>query len=165
MLPLVFLPGTPTLLAGQGAALARRQALLDGAGFTAVTIHEGPPPLALLDGMRLVFGAGLAPDESEALAAAARARGIAVNIEDVPALCDMHVPAVVRRGGLAISISTGGAVPALASLLRARLEQLFGAVKTIARTLGPAVVIEPEGGHAGRAMDPDALDQAAAQAL
>jgi hypothetical protein len=44
-------------------------------------------------------------------------------------------------------------------------DELIGAVKTIARTLGPALVIEPEGGHAGRAMDADALDQAAAQAL
>src|SRR5206468_2081113 len=81
MLPLVFLPDTPTLLAGRGPALAKRHAVLAAAGFTVLTVHEGMPLPAMLDGMRLVFGAGLTPDESAALAATARERGIAVNIE------------------------------------------------------------------------------------
>ena len=42
-------------------------------------------------------------------------------------------------------------------------EELRGAVRTIARTLGPAVVVEVEGARPSRAMDPEALEQAASQ--
>ncbi len=126
MLPVVFLPDTPVLLAGLGPALARREILLRGAGLTALTICQGPPDLVLLDGMRLAFGAGLDAPDSAALAAAARTRAIPVNIEDVPALCDFHVPALVRRGDLLLTVSTGGTAPGLSSLLREHLEHLFG---------------------------------------
>ncbi|MGG5821115.1 precorrin-2 dehydrogenase/sirohydrochlorin ferrochelatase family protein [Falsiroseomonas sp. HW251] len=126
MLPLVFLPDTPVLLAGRGGAFARRRALLEGAGLTRIAVHEGVPPEAALRRQRLVFGAGLEPEESEWLAAAARARGVTVNIEDVPHLCDVHVPALVRRGDLLLTVSTGGAAPALSAALRAWLQDSFG---------------------------------------
>ena len=128
MLPLVFLPETPVLLAGRGTAFAKRRALLQGAGLTRLAIHDGVPPEAALDGQRLVFGAGLDPAESEWLAAATRARCIPVNIEDVPHLCDLHVPALVRRGDLLLSVSTGGAAPALSAAVRGWLEDQFGEV-------------------------------------
>lgn len=126
MLPLVFLPETPVLLAGRGPNFDKRRRLLTDAGLTALRIIEGAPPDSALERMRLVFGAGLSPEESESLAAAARARGIPVNIEDVPHLCDVHVPALVRRGALLLTVSTGGGAPALAAELRAWLEQAFG---------------------------------------
>ncbi len=126
MLPLVFLPDTPTLLAGSGPAFAKRRALLEAAGIRRLTLVPGRPEPAMLDGQRLVFGAGLPGACAEWLAAAARARGIPVNIEDVPELCDMHVPALVRRGELLLTVSTGGRAPALAAALRARLEAAFG---------------------------------------
>jgi len=56
----------------------------------------------------------------------AHARGIWVNIVDVPALCDFIAPAVISRGDLQIAISTGGAAPALAKYLRRKLEPLIG---------------------------------------
>ena len=40
-------------------------------------------------------------------------------------MCDFYYPAVVRRGGLQIAISTGGASPALAKRLREELEHEF----------------------------------------
>lgn len=126
MLPLVFLPETPTLLAGRGPAFAKRRALLEGAGMTRLAVHEGLPPALALEGRRLVFGAGLTDAESEWLATAARIRGVPVNIEDVPHLCDLHVPALVRRGELLLTVSTGGAAPALSAALRAWLEEAFG---------------------------------------
>ena len=43
MLPLVFLPGTPTLLAGRGPAFAKRRALLEEAGLRALTVVPGAP--------------------------------------------------------------------------------------------------------------------------
>jgi precorrin-2 dehydrogenase / sirohydrochlorin ferrochelatase len=126
MLPLVFLPETPVLLAGLGPAFAKRRALLQEAGLANITLHEGLPDLFLLEGQRLVFGAGLDLADSEWLATEARALGIPVNIEDVPPLCDFHVPALVRRGDLLLTVSTGGTAPAMAAALRGWLEGAFG---------------------------------------
>lgn len=52
--------------------------------------------------------------------------GVLCNVVDQPALCDFYYPAVVRRGDLQIAISTNGLSPALASSIRAELEQRFG---------------------------------------
>ncbi len=49
-----------------------------------------------------------------------------VNVEDVLPLCDFHVPAIVRRGELLLTASTGGAVPGLARRLREWLAEEFG---------------------------------------
>lgn len=53
-------------------------------------------------------------------------RGILVNVVDKPELCSFIVPASVMRGDLCISISTGGASPALARNIRENLERHFG---------------------------------------
>ncbi|WP_431302917.1 NAD(P)-dependent oxidoreductase [Sediminicoccus sp. BL-A-41-H5] len=125
MMPLVFTKATPVLLVGRGPAFEKRRALLDAAGLP-LTLHATQPDDAALDAARLVFGAGLDEAEGEALAAAARARRIPVNIEDVPHLCDVHVPALIRRGDLLLTVSTGGGAPAMAAALRAWLERRFG---------------------------------------
>ena len=52
--------------------------------------------------------------------------GIWVNVVDQPELCTFHVPAVMRRGMMSISVSTSGASPLLAAKIRKRLEQDFG---------------------------------------
>ncbi len=49
-----------------------------------------------------------------------------VNVEDVPGLCDFHVPANVRRGELVFTVSTCGRAPGLARRLREWLEDAFG---------------------------------------
>ena len=49
-----------------------------------------------------------------------------VNVVDAPELCNFIAPAVVRRGALAIAVSTGGASPAMASAVRRELELLYG---------------------------------------
>jgi precorrin-2 dehydrogenase/sirohydrochlorin ferrochelatase len=126
MLPLVFTRDTPVLLAGDGPAFEKRRALVEAAGMRVVLVHRGRPPEHLLDEVRLVLGAGLSDEDSEWLAAAARARRIPVNIEDVMHLCDVHVPAIVRRGDLLLTVSTGGGAPAVASAVRAQLEEAFG---------------------------------------
>jgi siroheme synthase-like protein len=52
----------------------------------------------------------------------AEAAGVWVNSADDPERCSFILPAVARRGALAISVSTGGRSPALASWLRRSFE-------------------------------------------
>lgn len=52
--------------------------------------------------------------------------GILVNVVDRPEFCSFIVPATIIRGDLSISISTGGASPALARNIRESLEKQFG---------------------------------------
>ena len=143
MLPLIHLPGTPVLLAGRGPALAKRIDLLEAAGLTALTVHSDAADAPLVERLGgrlrpalptpreiaatcLLFVAGLTDAESRPLATEARALRIPVNVEDVPDLCDLHVPAILRRGQLVLTVSTGGSAPAMAAALRAWLAEAFG---------------------------------------
>ena len=54
-----------------------------------------------------------------------RQRGILVNAVDDPLNCDFYVPAVLRRGSLAIAISTEGRSPMFAAHLRRKLEDII----------------------------------------
>jgi precorrin-2 dehydrogenase/sirohydrochlorin ferrochelatase len=75
------------------------------------------------------FLAVCATDSEEvnrAVHAEAEERRCLVNVVDVPELCSFIVPSVVRRGGLQIAISTGGAAPAVAKRLRKRLSSELG---------------------------------------
>lgn len=63
---------------------------------------------------------------NESVKSAGNAAGALVNVVDVPDLCDFYVPASLRRGDLQITISTGGACPALAKHLRQELEAHIG---------------------------------------
>lgn len=79
-----------------------------------------------LEGAALAF---VAVDDAAVSAAAARdakGSGVPVNVVDRPELCDFFVPSVLRRGLLAIAVSTGGASPAWARNIRRRLEGEFG---------------------------------------
>jgi precorrin-2 dehydrogenase/sirohydrochlorin ferrochelatase len=48
------------------------------------------------------------------------------NVEDVPELCSFILPAIHRRGPIALAVSTGGASPALAQHLRDRFAAQVG---------------------------------------
>jgi precorrin-2 dehydrogenase / sirohydrochlorin ferrochelatase len=79
-----------------------------------------------LDGAFLCVAAPAGPADGAALYAAGRARGVLVNVMDDVPHCDFAAPAVVRRGHLAVAVSTGGRSPALARRLRQELGQRFG---------------------------------------
>ncbi len=80
---------------------------------------------AHLDGARLVFAATGEEAADAAVAAAARAQKIPVNVVDRPALCDFLTPAIVNRAPVAIAIGTEGAAPVLAQMVRARIDAAF----------------------------------------
>jgi len=52
--------------------------------------------------------------------------GVWVNSADDPARCTFTLPAVVRRGDVQLTASTGGASPGLSAWLRERIEALAG---------------------------------------
>lgn len=128
MLPLILTPNSASIgVAGKGEALAGRLRMLDRAGFSdRVVFGERLPEARELDGLDILFVAGLGEAESRELHRAAKAHGTMVNVEDLPKFCDFHVPAHVRRGDLLITISTGGRSPGLSATVREFLEALFG---------------------------------------
>ena len=77
-----------------------------------------------LDDAALVFIAEEG-DDAELAKTEARARGIPLNVVDVPAECDFYTPSIVDRAPLTIAISTEGDAPVLARLVRARIEAML----------------------------------------
>jgi precorrin-2 dehydrogenase/sirohydrochlorin ferrochelatase len=89
-------------------------------------LYERLPVKADLEDAALVLIAGLPRDEAARIAALARAVGALVNVEDQPDLCDFHIPAVVRRGDLVLTASTGGRAPGLSQTIKSHLQEQFG---------------------------------------
>jgi precorrin-2 dehydrogenase / sirohydrochlorin ferrochelatase len=122
MLPVVLNPQNVRIgLAGSGEAHARRLTTIRASGTEPAPVTS----VSDLKGLSVLFVAG--HEDAAVLAAAARAIGILVNVEDRPELCDFHVPAMARRGDLILTVSTAGKAPGLARRLREWLEEHFGA--------------------------------------
>ena len=62
---------------------------------------------------------------SEAVARAAKAGGILVNVADTPDLCDFYLGSVVKRGNLKIAISTNGKSPTIAKRLKEEIGNMI----------------------------------------
>ncbi len=75
-----------------------------------------------IDGARLVIAATDSRATNRAVARAANERGIVVNVVDDLELSSGILPAIVDRSPLVIAISTQGTAPALARLVRERIE-------------------------------------------
>lgn len=119
------LTGRPCAVIGSGSEAERKIAALRRAGAEVRCAREFDP--ALLENAALVMVAGASLAAGETVARAARALGIPVNVMDEPGLCTFLMPAIVDRAPVVVAISTGGAAPALARLLRLRLERLLPA--------------------------------------
>lgn len=75
-----------------------------------------------LEGARLAFVATDSREVNAAAAEEAGALGVPVNVADDPEASTFEVPALIKRGGIAIAVSTGGRSPAFARRLREELE-------------------------------------------
>jgi uroporphyrin-III C-methyltransferase/precorrin-2 dehydrogenase/sirohydrochlorin ferrochelatase len=92
----------------------------------AVEIRRRRLEPADLDGACFVVAA--APrDVNREVAAAAHPRGVLVNAVDDVENASAYLGGVVRRGGVTVALSTDGAAPALAGLLREALEDVLPA--------------------------------------
>ncbi|HHG89035.1 MAG TPA: siroheme synthase [Devosia sp.] len=108
------------------------------AGFSALDVEvvtrglEGND----LEGAALVFVASCGPDAELAISEARR-KNIPVNIVDQPEECDFYTPAIIDRAPVSIAISTEGAAPVLARLVRGKIEgALVPHLGTLARVAG-----------------------------
>jgi len=89
-----------------------------------------------LDGVALAVAATNDAALNARVSAAARARNVLVNVVDDGELSSFIVPAVVDRSPLVVAISTGGAAPVLARLVRERLETIIdGSLGSLAALL------------------------------
>ncbi|VAW19002.1 Precorrin-2 oxidase @ Sirohydrochlorin ferrochelatase activity of CysG / Uroporphyrinogen-III methyltransferase [hydrothermal vent metagenome] len=73
----------------------------------------------------IAYGASGDPARDQLLVTAAHAAGALVNIADISEYCDFITPALVDRSPIVIAISSGGAAPIIARVLRARIEALI----------------------------------------
>ena len=102
-----------------------------------------------LDDAAMIFIASDGEDATFA-EAAARAKGIPVNVVDKPERCDFFTPAIVDRAPLSIAIASEGAAPVIARRVRAAIEAALppelGALTALAGSLRGAVADRlPEG--------------------
>ena len=134
-LPLFFdLAGRTVLVAGQRGAADRRAALARAAGATVRRVAT-----VEVEDLKDVVAAFVATGDAETDRVAAetiRGTRVPVNVADRPALSDFIMPAIIDRDDVVVAVSTGGASPTLATMLRARIEALLperiGAVAKLA---------------------------------
>ncbi len=146
-LPIFFnLKGKHCLCVGGGEVAARKVALLleAGAEVTVIAPELGTTMrqfsdtgkiaylnqafrLDMLDNCALAFAATNDEAMNRQVSDAAKERGIPVNVVDRPDLCTFIMPSIIDRSPVIVAVSTSGASPVLARLIRARLETLIPA--------------------------------------
>jgi precorrin-2 dehydrogenase / sirohydrochlorin ferrochelatase len=142
MIPIMLDPALVRVaLCGEGELTLRRLAWLQACGARPVIFAPMPsqalaelggdkiirrlPSKVDLTGLAAIWIADLSNDIAGPIAEMGRGLNVLVNVEDVLDYCDFHTPAIVHRGRLTFAIGTGGASPAIASLIRQRLETAF----------------------------------------
>ena len=146
-LPVFFqIKGKPVAVAGGGTVAARRAELALRAGAKVRVFSEKLSddfrPIAVEDrfshaaraitlddisGAALIFCATGDANADREIGRLATIAKVPVNVADAPDLCDFIMPSIVDRDPLVIAISTGGASPVFARMIRARLESVIPA--------------------------------------
>lgn len=100
----------------------------------------------LVQGRALVFAATASGDLNRALAACCRKHGVPCNVANAPAAGSFIVPARVESGPITLALSTGGASPALAKVLKQDLEKWldgrYARVANILEKIRPLVLAQ-----------------------
>lgn len=132
------------LVVGAGEIAARKIELLARAGAKITVIARDISPavssmaethrLTLLQksfsptdliGFRLVVSATDNSTTNNLVAKTANEHNILVNVVDNPSLCSFIFPAIIDRSPIIAAVSSGGAAPVLARLLRAKIESVI----------------------------------------
>ena len=150
-LPLFFdLAGRKVVVVGEGPKADLRADLARSAGADVRRLTGSSVTVEDFRGAVAAFVATADEDTDTAVYGLAKAAGVPVNVADRPALCDFIMPAIVDRGGVVVAISTGGASPTLATVLRGRIEaalpERLGVLARLAatyRTQVNALISEP----------------------
>jgi uroporphyrin-III C-methyltransferase/precorrin-2 dehydrogenase/sirohydrochlorin ferrochelatase len=113
----------PALVVGHGENADRKAAALRKCGALVTQTARFSPDS--LNRCAIAIGAEAPEEDLAALVCAARARGIPVNVVDRPEFCSFITPAVIDRDPITIAVSSSGAAPVLARLIRARIEAMI----------------------------------------
>ena len=101
-----------------------------------LTHYEGIFHPDQLDHQTLAIAATDDPDVNRQVFESAQDRNLPVNVVDTPEYCTFIMPSIIDRSPVVVAVSTGGASPVFARLLRARLETLipstYGRLATLA---------------------------------
>jgi uroporphyrin-III C-methyltransferase/precorrin-2 dehydrogenase/sirohydrochlorin ferrochelatase len=117
------LHGRTALVLGAGQIADRKAAPLRAGGAVVRMVARFDP--SDLDGCAIAIGAEASEADLMALRDEAMRRGIPVNVVDRPELCSYITPSVIDRNPITIAISSSGAAPVLARLIRSRIEALI----------------------------------------
>jgi len=126
LLPLFLdLKGKRALVIGASQGAKWKVELLGSAG--AIVDQLDIPPKEMPELRNYSFVVADIADETEAakFAATAQAAGVAYNMVDKPELCQFQFGAIVNRSPVIVSISTSGAAPVLAQIIRQRVESIL----------------------------------------
>ncbi len=126
LLPLFLdLKGKNALVIGTSQGARWKAELLRATGALVQQLEK--PPMAkgaLRDYFFIVADIADASDAAK-FAEAAQAAGVAFNMVDRPELCQFQFGAIVNRSPVVVSISTSGAAPVLAQVIRQRIDSIL----------------------------------------
>lgn len=131
---------------GNGFAAAQRLKILQESGASSVATFATAPEQEVVDlagaslikrlptheefetgRFRIVYLCDLPESETQHMLRLARGVGALTNVHDRQDLCDFHMPAILRRGNLQVTVSTDGKVAGLSRILRDYLrDHIFG---------------------------------------
>ena len=125
----IGLEGRRCLVVGGGGVATRKARALREFGATVVQVAPEVCGRGFADGdiegMALVVAATDDPVVNARVADLCKAKGIPVNAVDDPANCTFLFPAIARKGPMTIAVSSGGACPVAAKLVRDRAARLL----------------------------------------
>ena len=144
MLVDLIVRGKPVVVVGSGEATRSRVSMLRSEGARVVVTGGSPPangrtrspqarvgrrrssdPVALVlrTRPRIVFATSWKGAETRAIIRAAREIGALVHVYDTPELSDFTMPSIGAAGAIRVAVSSSGLSPAMAVILRRRMER------------------------------------------